>query len=259
LALPVDGERAAAVVLDAIDAGVLDVVLVAVVLGRAHLAVVAEPPRQRAAGGDAEPTCGTRRSAQIHPSSQQSNPDRGRGSVLTRGGGADVSEEGAELPHLHLLAAGGAEAERLVERRGEDEGLVVPEADGLGDGGVALGEEVLELVHLEEVGDGVVAAVLAVGALPALVAHLLARLLHLGLPRPRREHQRDRAAHQHRRRRQRQRPQDDLVPRPPLHPARRRIGTVGGKLLPSSWIYPGLPGLESGSGVANARAPASSR
>jgi hypothetical protein len=170
--------------------------------------------------------------------------------VLTRGGGADVSEEGAELSHLHLLAAGGAEPERLVERGGEDEGLVVPEADGLGDGGVALGEEVLELVDLEEVGDGVVAAVLTVGALPALVAHLLVRLLNLGLPRPRREHQRDGAAHQHGRRRQHQHPQDDLVPRLPLHPPRFTPTLVGEAWLLGSragsragrariWIWPG--------------------
>ena len=129
-----------------------------------------------------------------------------------------MAEEGAELHHLHLLAAGGAEPLRLEERGGGDEGLVVPEPNGVRDGGVALGEEVLELVDLEEVGDGVVAAVLAPRALPPLVADLLLRLLDLGLPRPRRQHQRDRAAHQHRHRRHGQRPEDDLVPRPPLHP-----------------------------------------
>lgn len=133
-----------------------------------------------------------------------------------------MPEEGAELHHLHLLAAGGAEPLGLEEGRGGDEGLVVPEPDGVRDGGVALGEEVLELVHLEEVGDGVVAAVLAPRALPPLVTDLLLRLLYLGLPRPRREHQRNRAAHQNRHCSQGQCPYDDLVPRLPLHLLSRR-------------------------------------
>lgn len=45
-----------------------------------------------------------------------------------------MGEERGDLLHLHLLAAGGAEAEGLVEGGGGDEGLEVPEADGMCDG-----------------------------------------------------------------------------------------------------------------------------
>lgn len=51
-----------------------------------------------------------------------------------------MAEERGDLHHLHVLAAGGAEAEGLEERGGGDEGLVVPEADGMCDGRVPLGE-----------------------------------------------------------------------------------------------------------------------
>lgn len=87
-----------------------------------------------------------------------------------------MTEEGSDLLHLGLFSAGGAEAEWLVVGGGGDEGLVVPEANGVGDGGVALAEEVLELVNLEEVGDCLVAAIDAALALPPLVAHLLSLL-----------------------------------------------------------------------------------
>jgi len=50
----------------------------------------------------------------------------------------------------------------------------VPETSGVGEIGVALGEELLELVRLEEVADGLVAAEPAAAALPPLVADLLA-------------------------------------------------------------------------------------
>lgn len=60
-----------------------------------------------------------------------------------------MAKEGGDFLHLHQLATGGAEAEGLVGGGGGDEGLVVPEADCMGDGGVALAEEVLELVNLE--------------------------------------------------------------------------------------------------------------
>jgi hypothetical protein len=61
-ALPVDRNRASAVVLGALDAGVLGVGLVAVGLVGAHLVVVAQPPRRRPAGRHAVPTCNQFRS-----------------------------------------------------------------------------------------------------------------------------------------------------------------------------------------------------
>jgi hypothetical protein len=92
-----------------------------------------------------------------------------------------MAEERGDLHHLHVLASGRPEAEGLVEGGGGDEGLVVPEAGGLCHGRVPLGEEVLELVRLEEVGDGIVATVYGPPlALPPLVAHLLSpHRLHL--------------------------------------------------------------------------------
>lgn len=85
-----------------------------------------------------------------------------------------MAEERGDLHHLHVLAASRPEAEGLVESGGGDEGLVVPEASGLCHGRVPLGEEVLELVRLEEVGDGIVATVYGPPlALPPFVAHLL--------------------------------------------------------------------------------------
>ncbi|KAG6532833.1 hypothetical protein ZIOFF_006687 [Zingiber officinale] len=79
---------------------------------------------------------------------------------------ADMAEEGGDLPHLGLLVAGRAESERLVDGGEGDKGLVVPETDGMSDGGVALTEEVLELVDLEVAGYGPIAAVDAAGAPP---------------------------------------------------------------------------------------------
>jgi len=66
--------------------------------------------------------------------------------------------------NLHVNDAGGAEDPNFEHGSGSDEGL--------GDGVVALGKEVLELVDLEEVGDSLAAAVLAAGALPTLELHL---------------------------------------------------------------------------------------
>ena len=88
-----------------------------------------------------------------------------------------MAEESGDLLHPHLLASGGAEPAGLEEGGGGDEGLVVPEAGGVGLGIVAVGEELLELVRLEVVADGLVAAEPAAAALPPLVAHLLAGLL----------------------------------------------------------------------------------
>lgn len=94
--------------------------------------------------------------------------------MLTRGFGADVAEESGDLLHLRVEAAGGAEAVRLVDGGGGDERFVVPESGGVGHRGVPLGEEILELVGLEKIGDRLVAAVLGQPlAFPALIAHLL--------------------------------------------------------------------------------------
>jgi hypothetical protein len=110
--------------------------------------------------------------------------EKRRGTKLTGGLGADVSEEGGDLHHAHLLAAGGAEAAGLEERGGGDEGLVVPETGGVGENKiVAIGEERLELLGLEVVADCLVAAEPATAALPSLVAHILI------LPRRRRRSQ----------------------------------------------------------------------
>lgn len=89
-----------------------------------------------------------------------------------------MAEEGSDLHHLHGRVAGGAKAKGLVEGGGKDEGLVVPEADGVGHRRVPLREEVLELVRLEDVADRLVTAVLGPSAtLPSLYTHLLP--LHL--------------------------------------------------------------------------------
>ena len=107
---------------------------------------------------------------------------------LTWSFAADVAEECGQLLHLHDLAAGGAEAKRLVDRRGEDEWAVIPEADGVGHRRVALGKEVLELVSLEIVRNRQIAAELRPPlTFPPLVAHLLSlyrlhQCLHRGVP-----------------------------------------------------------------------------
>lgn len=109
--------------------------------------------------------------------------ERERG--LTGGFAANVTEECGDFLHLHQLATGGSEPERLIYVGGDDEGLVVPEAHGVGHGGVPLGEKILELVDLEDVGDRLVTAVLRPSVtLPLrLPAHLLAlHRLHLRLP-----------------------------------------------------------------------------
>ena len=85
-----------------------------------------------------------------------------------------MRKESGELLHLHLLATGGTEPERLEMDGCEDEGLIVPVPDGVRHRRIPLGEEVLELVHLEHVSDRLVAAVLGVvRTLPTLQALLL--------------------------------------------------------------------------------------
>ena len=71
--------------------------------------------------------------------------------LLTRGLATDVAEEGGDLHHLHLLATSSAESDGLKKRRSRDVGVVVPESNGVGYGGVPLGEELLEVVDLEQV------------------------------------------------------------------------------------------------------------
>ena len=48
--------------------------------------------------------------------------------------------------------------EMLEQRNNSDEGLVVPEPDSVGNGGVVLGEQILELADLKEISDYLVAA-----------------------------------------------------------------------------------------------------
>lgn len=85
-----------------------------------------------------------------------------------------MAEECGDLLHLRGLVAGGSESEVLKRGGGEDERPVIPEADGVSHRRIPLGEEILELVVLEHIGDGEVAAVFRVTlALPSLVAHLL--------------------------------------------------------------------------------------
>lgn len=85
-----------------------------------------------------------------------------------------MAEEGGDLLHLHELAAGGTKSEVLEGGGGEDERPVIPEAISVSHRRIPLGEEILELVGLENVGDGLIAAVLGVTlALPSLVANLL--------------------------------------------------------------------------------------
>lgn len=102
-----------------------------------------------------------------------------------------MAEEGGDLLHPNLLPSRGAEPAGLEERGGGDEGVVVPEPGGVGERAVvAVGEELLELVRLEVVGDGVVAAEPAPAALPPLVARL--RLLVAAavlVPPPLRRHE----------------------------------------------------------------------
>lgn len=93
---------------------------------------------------------------------------------------ADVAEKSSHLLHLHELPAGGAESVRLVNCGGGYKGSVIPEANRVCHGGVSLCEEVLKLVGLEEVGNGLVAAILGpTFALPPFVTHFQSALQNL--------------------------------------------------------------------------------
>ena len=70
-----------------------------------------------------------------------------------------MSEEGGDLHHLHRLVPGGAEPFRLKKRGGGDEGVVVPKSDRVRHRRVPLGEQILELVGLEIIGNGEVTTV----------------------------------------------------------------------------------------------------
>lgn len=67
-----------------------------------------------------------------------------------------MGEESSNLLHLHEFPTGGAEAEGLVNSRGDDKRLVIPESNGMGHRSVALREKVLKLVDLEEIRNGFV-------------------------------------------------------------------------------------------------------
>lgn len=84
-----------------------------------------------------------------------------------------MAEEGGDLLHLHLLAAGGAEPDGLELRGGCDEGAVVPESDGVRHRGVPLREQLLEVLHPEQIRYRLIAAVHRGFALPSLVTYLL--------------------------------------------------------------------------------------
>lgn len=92
---------------------------------------------------------------------------------ITRSLGADVAEESGDLLHLRLGAAGGAEAVRLVDSGGGNEGLVVPESDGVGHRSIPLGEEIFKLIGLEKIRYSLIAAVFRQPfTLPPLIAQL---------------------------------------------------------------------------------------
>lgn len=99
---------------------------------------------------------------------------------FTRGFAAGVAQKSGHLFHLHELPAGGTESVRLENGCGGDEGAIIPEANRVCHRRITLGEEVLELVGLEEVGNGLVAAIFGPAfTFPPFVTHLESSLQHL--------------------------------------------------------------------------------
>lgn len=94
-----------------------------------------------------------------------------------------MAKKRGDLEHLHMLAACGAETERLKESGGDDKRLVIPEPDGVSHRRVPLREEVLELVSLEVIRDRAITTVLRPPAtFPPLRTHFLPlNLLHPNL------------------------------------------------------------------------------
>ena len=111
-----------------------------------------------------------------------------------------MAEEGGELQHLLFLAASSAEPFGAVGGGGEDEGAVIPEVDGVGEGGIPFLEEFLELVHIEDVGHCQIAA--EPGATFATAVRLGAVIDFILYPHHRRRRFRHLpvAVHRHRRR-----------------------------------------------------------
>lgn len=92
--------------------------------------------------------------------------------LLTRGLAANMAEEGCNFLHLLQLASSGTKPKWLKESGSSDEGVVIPETNSVRNRGVALGEEFLKLVNLEEISDGLVTTVDTVRTLPTFVTNL---------------------------------------------------------------------------------------
>lgn len=71
-----------------------------------------------------------------------------------------MSQKCGDLLHLHELTAGGPKPLGLEKRGGENERLIVPEANSVSHRRVPIREELLELVGLEDIGNGEIATVL---------------------------------------------------------------------------------------------------
>ena len=115
-----------------------------------------------------------------------------------------MAQESSNLSHLHLLISSGSKSERLELGGGENEGMEVPETDGMGHRRITLSEEILELIGLKVVGNGQIATISGPSALPASITkplppHSLNLRLNRGLiPTHNRRHYNQRQYHQKR-------------------------------------------------------------
>ena len=70
---------------------------------------------------------------------------------------SNMTQKSSDLLHQHLLPVGSHKPNGLEERGGDDERLVVPKSNGVGNWGVPLGEKILEIADFEQIRDAVVA------------------------------------------------------------------------------------------------------
>lgn len=115
-----------------------------------------------------------------------------------------MAQESSKLFHLHLLISSCSKSERLELGGGENEGMKIPETDGMSHRRVTLSEKILKLIGFKVVGNGQITTISRPTALPSSIAkplplHNLNLRLNRGfIPTHKRRHYNQRQYHQKR-------------------------------------------------------------
>lgn len=93
---------------------------------------------------------------------------------FTSGFAANMTEKSSNFLHPHKLPTGGTESMRLEQSCRRNERSIIPKPYGVSDGRVPLGEQILKLIGLKVIRNGMITAILRPAfTLPPFVTELL--------------------------------------------------------------------------------------